>query len=257
MSLIDRFFLKKPRVRRVVTKLLEGDRISDVELIGEKIRVHSLEEHGYLRSSRLIRSSALLRDELPVIMNLAGIICRGDTFVDVGANVGVYCLSLSRLRRVHEDLVIYAYEANPSTFERLQPHADRLGVHCFNIALSDHEGVLKFISGAVSHVFTTLENSSVYSLSRCPVEVPCMRLDQAGIMGESIILKIDVEGQEKQVLEGAQSLFSSGRIKAVYVDGYSDTEVESLLLKNGFDLLDGVSLRPKDSSCKRLLAVRI
>jgi FkbM family methyltransferase len=256
MYLIDRYFLKNPRLRRAITRLLEGDCTHQVSLLGETLTVHSIKEHGYLRSSRLSQSSALLRDELPVILNLAGLMCQGDTFVDIGANVGVFSLSLARLRRLYPNTVFYAFEANPDTFQRLQEQAQRLGIICLNTAVSDHEGLLKFVPGAVSHVFTTVENTSKYSLPETAIDVECFRLDQVSLQGDSLILKIDVEGQEMQVLEGAQGLFLADRVKAVYLDGYSDKNIEPFLLDHHFRLFDGVSLELKSENCTRTLAIR-
>ena len=88
--LIDRYFLKKPWLRRFVTRLLEGDHDCQVNLFGASMIVHSVKEHGYLRPSRIANRSALLRDELPVMLNLAALIAAGDTFLDIGANVGVF-----------------------------------------------------------------------------------------------------------------------------------------------------------------------
>ena len=76
------------------------------------------------------------------------------------------------------------------------------------------------------------------------------------IKGNSLVLKIDVEGQEKQVLDGATDLFKSQRIKAVYLDGYKDNEVEVFLKNYGFILLDGKSLKPTTGGLFSLLAIR-
>jgi FkbM family methyltransferase len=256
MYFVDRFFLKKPRVRSFVTRIIEGDREHDVQLFGESIRVHLIREHGYLRSARLANSSALLRDELPILINLAALMAPGDTFVDIGANVGIYSLTLARLGNVLPETHFYAFEANPDTFARLETKAQVLGVNCSNIAISDCNGVLEFVPGAVSHVFTTLDNQSEYSFSTTAISVQCARLDQVDILGNSIIIKIDVEGQEKEVLAGASGLFRQDRVKAVYLDGYKDLCINQMLLDYGFVLRDGVSLKPASGGTFRLLATR-
>ena len=256
MYFIDRYFLKQPKLRRFVTRLLEGNRECDIKLLGTSFRVHSIKEHGYLRTSRIANSSALLRDELPVMLNLASLLCDGDTFVDCGANVGVYSLTLARMHRILPNTRYYAFEANPDTFSRLTEKATTLDVKAYNVALSNHSGSLEFVSGAVSHVFTTLENASKYSLSGERTKVPCRRLDEMEIEGNSLILKIDVEGQEKQVLEGASALFKAHRVKAVYLDGYKDKTIERFLIDNGFYLLNGKSLNPIRVGEFNLLAIR-
>lgn len=256
MYFIDRYFIKQPKLRRFVTRLLEGDRESDVELLGTTVRVNSIKEHGYLRASRIANSSALLREELPVIINLASLFCDGDTFVDCGANVGIYSLTLARMHRILPNTRFYAFEANPDTFARLSEQAQLLSVNAYNVALSDHNGSLEFVSGAVSHVFTTVENASTYSISEARVSVPCRRLDEMAIEGNSLVLKIDVEGQEKNVLDGALALFQAHRIKAVYLDGYKDKGVEAFLRQHGFSLLNGKSLKPTTEGVFNLLAIR-
>ena len=131
MYFIDRYFIKQPKFRRFVTRLLEGDRELDVQLLGATLHVHSIKEHGYLRSSRLVNSSALLREELPIIINLASLLCDGDTFVDCGANIGIYSLTLARMHRILPNTSFYAFEANPDTFSRLSEQAKLLSVYAY------------------------------------------------------------------------------------------------------------------------------
>jgi FkbM family methyltransferase len=255
MYFIDRYFIKQPKLRSFVTRLLEGNRDSDVAMLGTTVRVNSIKEHGYLRASRIANSSALLREELPVIINMAALLSDGDTFVDCGANVGIYSLTLARMKRILPKTRFYAFEANPDTFARLSGPAEKLMIEAHNLALSDHNGSLDFVAGAVSHVFTTIENSSEYSIAGKRVSVPCRRLDEMEIQGNSIVLKIDVEGQEKNVLDGSLELFRAHRVKAVYLDGYKDKGVESFLIEHGFSLLDGKTLEPTTGGVFNLLAI--
>ncbi|HWB59833.1 MAG TPA: FkbM family methyltransferase [Chthoniobacteraceae bacterium] len=257
MSFLHRFFFTRPKLRRAVTRLLEGEREVEVSLLGAKLRVHSVKEHGYLRSSRLAKNSALFRDEAPVLLNLAALLADGDTFVDIGANVGIYSLTLARMRALLPKTKFYAFEANPDTFSRLAAHAREMGVVAHNIALSDHEGTLQFVAGAVSHVFTTVDNATSYSLAGETSAVPCKRLDQFDIAGDSLILKIDVEGQEKAVLDGASQFFVKKRVKAVYLDGCKEqAAVEDFLRGHGFAFLEGRTLAPTQGGVFSLLALR-
>ena len=254
--LLDRLLIKQPRLRRFLTRLIEGQSVQDVSLLGTRICVDSIKENGYLRASRFANRASLFRDEAAVIVNLAALLQDGDTFVDIGANVGIYSLTLARMQRILPRTGFYAFEANPDTFARLRPKAEALGVKAYNLALSDHCGTLEFVGGAVSHVFTTVPNISGYSIADARVSVPCRRLDEMEIEGDSIVLKIDVEGQEREVLEGAKGLFAASRIKAVYLDGYKEKEVESFLKGHGLTLLDGTTLQPTQGNLFGLLAVR-
>ena len=252
---IDRYFLKQPKFRRFVTRLLEGNRDHDVAMLGTQLRVNSMEEFGYLRAYRLSNSSALLREEVPIIINLASLIADGDTFVDIGANVGVFSLTLARLMRLQPRTRFHAFEPNPDTYRRLSAHTEAMGVQAYNIALSDHSGTLEFLKGSVSHVFTTVENSA-HAVSKEVIPVPCKRLDEMDLAGNSLVLKIDVEGQETEVLNGAAGLFAADRIKAVYLDGYKERSIEKFLTSRGFTLYDGKTLLPTEGGIFSLLALR-
>ena len=94
--LIDQYFIKKPKFRRFVPKLLYGESNQSISLLGTPLVVHSLKENGYLRAYRIGQKHGLYREESLVLMNLALLVQPEDTFIDVGANIGVYCCTLSR-----------------------------------------------------------------------------------------------------------------------------------------------------------------
>jgi FkbM family methyltransferase len=253
----DRYFFKQPWLRKFATTMLEGDQDVRVNVLGTSMCINTVKEHGYLRASRLSAASCLLRDELPVILNLAMLLQRGDSFVDVGANVGVFVCTLARMRRIVGETSFYAFEANPDTRARLRAAAEPLGVIVHPVALSDHNGELEFLAGAVSNIFTTVENASEYNVRSTAQKVPCRRLDEFDINGDSIVLKVDVEGQEKEVLLGARKLFEANRIKAVYLDNYKDeVAVETLLRDYGFDFFEGRTLERVPGNTYSLLALR-
>lgn len=255
-GLLDRYFVKQPRLRRFVTRLLEGDRDRTVRILGEPVRVNTIKEHGYLRAARFMSINSFAGDEIPVLAGLIYFLGRADSFVDVGSNVGVFCAVLGKFREVHP-VPMYAFEPNPDTYRRLVETVAPLGAETFNFALSDHEGILKFVSGTVSHIFATVDNQSDYTLRAKPVGIPCRRLDSMRIKGDRILLKVDVEGHEWPVLRGASGLFDAGRIYACYVDGYNSPEIPPFLTEKGFKLYDGRSLEERpNGGCYSLLAIK-
>lgn len=254
--LIDRWFIKKPHLRRFVSNLIEGDSDRKVEIIGTTLWINSIKEHGYLRTSRLAARSSFLRYECPPLFAVVALLMDGDTFVDVGANVGIWSLTVARLTPILPRIRVWAFEANPDTFQRLE-RSFRFhdNVVATNIAISNTEGELDFVSGAVSNVFTTRANRSEYTLADSAIQrIACARLDSFPITGE-VILKIDVEGQELEVLQGAKRFFDEQKIRVVYIDGYKDRAVETLLGSFGFELLEGRSLKPAEGHVFSLLAV--
>lgn len=256
-GLIDRFFIKKPLLREAVTRLLERDQDLFVNLFGTQLCVNAIREHGYLRAFRKSQSSSLFRDDLTVLLNLALLLEDGDTFVDVGANVGVFVCTLARASLIdNRTCKFYAYEANPDTYARLLRSVGTLPIHAEQLAISNKHGDAQFIAGAVSHVFTSLEHANSYNIKGRYTTVQTRCLDDLGVSGDSLVIKIDVEGQEREVLEGAARLFETGRVKAVYVDGYKDPAVRELIESYGMKLHNGHTLLPAERNVFGLLGVR-
>jgi FkbM family methyltransferase len=256
IQLINRWFLQKPLVRRFFTSILAGTREVKVVLLAKEIQVHTTREHGYFRASKLSQTCSLFRDELPVLLHLAGLLQDGDTFLDVGANIGVFCVNIASFRTIYPNLQVYAFEPNPDTVARLRTNAEQLGVKVFSLALGDHNGSLEFVDGAVSNVFTTIQNASSYSIQREHSLCECRRLDDLPVIGNSIVMKIDVEGQEMEVLLGAKTYFDSGRIRALYLDDYKDPRVRDFLDAYGFLYFNGRTLERATAGTKHLLALK-
>jgi FkbM family methyltransferase len=255
IHLIDRYFLKKPLVRRFLTRLIAGDREETVTLFAQDYQVHTVREHGLFRASKLAPTCSLFRDETPVLIHLAGILGDGDTFLDIGANIGIFAVNIAKFRTLYPGLRVYAFEPNRDTARRLRANAEPLGVEVFNLALSDHNGTLEFVDGAVSNVFTTVENASSYSILKERSVCECRRLEDLPIRGHSLVMKIDAEGQELEVLEGALAYFQSGRVKAVYLDGYKDAKSRDFLAEYGFRHFNGRTLEWATADTRHLLAL--
>ena len=87
-------------------------------------------------------------------------------------------------------------------------------------------------------------------------EVCAGRLDNQNIKGKSLIIKIDVEGQELAVLEGAQNLFDESKIKAVFIDGFKRPKILSFLHDYDFKILNAQSLKLTTQIGGQLLALK-
>jgi FkbM family methyltransferase len=259
-ALIDRYFIKQPRLRSIVTRMLYGEKDREVEIFGTMFLINALRENGYLRAAKKSDSSSLLKDEVSALISLALLLRPGDTFVDVGANIGIFCRTLSRINLFpgNHALRFYAYEPHPDTFQRLKWNVRNTSIIARNTAVSNQNGQLDFVDGAVSHVFTVASRSKAYNLKDSHRCVPCVRLDEESIGGDSIILKIDVEDQELAVLNGAAKWFEAKRIKALYLDNYADASaVDSLLKHFGFTLLNCRDLESPSVSGSGTLALRM
>lgn len=256
MYFVDKFYNKSPKFRIFLMKLLYGCQDVLVNLFGLQLYINSLRENGYFRASRMVLKSSLLRDEVSILLNLSTLLRDGDSFIDVGANIGLFSSIIARYSKFTNLQGIYAFEANNETFKRLEINSKKYGFEAFNIGISNQECELMFVDGAVSHVFTTTENASRYNIKSKTTSVKCKPLDKINIKGNSIIIKIDVEGQELKVLEGARSFFEAQRVKAIYLDGFTNTkEVLGFLDKYNFYLFDGRTLEEINGEVFSLLAV--
>lgn len=164
-----------------------------------------------------------------------------DLFVDVGANIGAYTVLACGVKGARG----YCFEPIPSTFSRLAENvlinglSDR--VNCSNIGISDTEGQVRFTSGKgpMNHVIALGEDVED------GVTVPVSTLDRI-LAGESpSLLKIDVEGFETAVLDGAEAVLSNPSLHSIIVElnesgssryGFSEQTVLRKLNDFGFSL---------------------
>lgn len=250
-----RFLLRKPQLREFLTNLIIPDQDIDISLFGITLRVNKRKEIGYFNAYKCSQGSIVFRDESASLLNLALILEPTDTFIDIGSNVGLYSAAISKIQYLYPNMKFYSFEPNPATAQRLRESLKNRNVEIFDFALSNREHTLEFVHGAVSGVFGVKEHISDFQISDRIQKVEARTLDSVGVVGNSIILKIDVEGHEGEVVEGASCLFDDGRIKAVYLDGYSDKELPNYLLSKGFNLFDGRTLQPSMAAEQSLLAI--
>lgn len=255
LKILDSLFVKQPRFREAVTRLVYGNKDRDVELFQHIFRINSLKENGYLRASKAAWKNSLLRDETIILQRIMLFLRNNMTFVDVGANIGIFSTCVSDIVNIYDAFEVVAFEAHPQTFARLKENADRHHFRAVNFALGAREGEIVFVEGAVSGVTTTAENSNRYSIAGREITLAMRRLDSFEFTGD-LFIKIDVEGQEFDVLQGASALFDAGRVKAVYIDGFeSDVRVTDFLAGYNMKLLDLLNLKPADARSFNLLAL--
>lgn len=154
----------------------------------------------------------------------------GDLFVDVGANVGVYSLFAA-------DLGAEVIAIEPGRVDRLHRNVALNGfaLVIVNKALSNHEGTVRFdpSGDTVAHV------------GGGRAEVPATTLD-AILEGRTAAgVKVDVEGGERLVLEGAWESLRDRRLKCVQLEwnhasienfGEDRTMTTKLLESFGYEL---------------------
>lgn len=139
---------------------------------------------------------------------MSQLVHEGDVCIDVGANMGLYTLTLSSL--VGESGVVHAFEPEPRAFETLSHNVSlngRTNIVLNQVAVSNESGSATLYDtnesglaglgktsrgSGVGEIAVPLTTIDEYASSKRIPRVDCM--------------KIDVEGYEGHVLRGAQSL---------------------------------------------------
>lgn len=161
----------------------------------------------------------------------------GDTFVDVGANVGAYTILASKV----VGSASIAFEPLPATVDRLrdQVQINRIEtlVDVRNMGVGHERGALHFTNDG-----DTVNRVSPEGEAPNTTRVAVSTLDDELLGDESYLLKIDVEGFEFNVIQGAARTLSSGNVAAIIIElnesgqayGHSNQEIHQLLASFGF-----------------------
>lgn len=141
---------------------------------------------------------------------------KGDTFIDVGANIGVYTVVASRL--VGDNGMVFAFEPSRREFELLLNNIklNRLkNIYPVKSAISNRTGIIKLRVASGLHTGTNTLASTFWSnnIKLWDIEeVVTYRLDDF-IVQNNIknieLVKIDTEGYELSVLQGMQYILNT------------------------------------------------
>jgi FkbM family methyltransferase len=191
----------------------------------------------------------------------------GDTFVDVGSNIGD--LTLAGACVVGREGKVYSFEAHPRTCSFLSANVALnkcFNVLVFDVALGDKESKISLVDLGRS------DDQNRVSENGRGISMKMTRLDDVPIAERHIqLLKIDVEGYEKFVLEGASRRLHT--TSCVYFEssewnfkryGYTCGDLLEILVDSGFrifrlvgnDTLVAVEVGYKSATLENLIAVR-
>jgi FkbM family methyltransferase len=155
--------------------------------------------------------------ELELTQRLLAAARRGGTLVDVGANYGYYSLLWASQQVSNR---VLAFEASPRNFAPLEENIrrNRLGdrIELQRVALGRAAGRLAFDVGPPDQ---SGWGGLASPASSSTLQVDVLRLDDVWQRDDEIaVLKIDVEGADAWVLEGARRLLQARRIRTVYYE---------------------------------------
>ncbi len=163
---------------------------------------------------------------------------KGDLFIDIGSNVGVYSiLAASTGARV------IAIEPVPESFEILKKNIflndfQNL-IKPINIAVNNKKEALYFSSdkGALNHV---LKDKDKYNNS---IKINSMDLDEILDGTNPKFIKIDVEGFETNIINGAEKVLKNKSLSGIIIEligggknyGFNEDHLHQKILSYGFN----------------------
>jgi FkbM family methyltransferase len=173
--------------------------------------------------------------------------------VDIGGNIGQ---SITAIKSVLKDARITSFEPNPVAYSCLESVAKRFaGITTYNvgIAATDREIVL-FVPLSCGVIFDQLATTRPPDRSRFArmlrgfgysfvssteltfdqIQIQVRTLDGFGL--EPDFIKIDVEGSELEVLQGAAATIESGK-PVLLIEGGDRAEIDCFLSARGYQRL--------------------
>lgn len=190
---------------------------------------------------------------------------------DIGANLGQ---TIDRFESLFSKPKIFSFEPTPSLFNSLNEKYDkRKNIHLSDYAITNEEKTVSFNIHETSSGSSSIENviSDSRFAKRRNLENNITKVNVKGISLDKFcrenkvnhidLLKIDVQGHEKEVLEGATELIKNQKINIIeieviigeaYVKKVNFYDIEQYLIPNNYRLValspDGrfYNLQPHD-----------
>jgi len=176
---------------------------------------------------------------------------KGDIFIDLGGNIGLFSLNASKI--VGDEGKIYAFEAFTPNYNHFRKHID---INHFNniklehLAVADKKGFIEILYDETYHnvgmassflqEYTAKEKVESISLDEYAKQQQISRID---------LIKIDIEGGEYSALTGMREILMHYRPKilieinniALKSSNRSEEELVSLLTEKGYRKIKIVS----------------
>lgn len=163
--------------------------------------------------------------------------------IDVGANVGTISLPISVI--VGPRGMVFSIEAHPKIFSYLKMNVELnkhlSNIKCFNYAVSNRSGTIEFSNYSSDDMNKIILGRKSNSFVKVNMKKLDEIIDESYNISNIRLLKIDVEGYELFVLEGAQKILEKTEI--VYFEsaeehfnyyGYKTSDIIKFLLERNF-----------------------
>lgn len=174
--------------------------------------------NDYALLTCLIESGEL---ELGTRLLIQEYLAPGDTYIDIGANIGMHTLAAARAMQGKGKIIAFEpYGPTKAMLEKsvwINGFSDMVEIH--QAAVSNVTGQQALYLGETSGHHSLFELEGSQESSKPAVEVSLLRLDETIQATSKVdLLKIDVEGAELEVLESAKTLIENNKDIALIVE---------------------------------------
>lgn len=190
------------------------------------------------------------QSELGYINQVLQYIIKGDVVLDIGANVGLWAIQLSK--KVTNTGRVYAFEPMKSTFRELEKRTSKFpNIILQNLGVSDRIGaeIILFDPVAITPLGATIARTANHLNKSERFKEATIQIDTLDNMfsdfTENIkFIKVDVEGHELQVVQGAFNFISKHKpiffieiLREYWIDGMPvKSKVANLLCSMGYKM---------------------
>ncbi len=243
-------------------------KVGDQEIL---IDLDTDEEQEGVRNHELWRTESYATKEPDTIAWIDGFFKEADVIYDVGANIGQYALYAAKLLNKRTTVLAFEPEAlNQAKLNRNIVLNDLVGIVIpYGLAIADRTAIDIFYSKAFA------PGAALHTWGR-PVtqgERPFPPQNQQGVMAVSLDdltgrfalpfpnhIKVDVDGIEEQVIEGARQTLSDPRVKSALVEVYIfqdiAAKIKDVFFEKGFVLHNADVLDETPGTARNLIFAR-
>lgn len=171
------------------------------------------------------------------------------TIIDIGANIGSFTIFINK---IFPDATIYAFEPLKDCYEKITLNEKNIKtLKTFNLALGDKKESINIKrssfapSSSILVMGETHKNAFPYTTATAIEKIEVDTVDnvlESENLENEILVKIDVQGFEKNVLLGAKNTLSNIKIiivelsfEELYIGSVKFDEIYNMLKKFGFN----------------------
>jgi len=166
---------------------------------------------------------------------------------DVGANKGDYS---DMILQGKNNAIVYAFEPNPKSFHELSEYAkNKKNLRLYNKGCGDSNSEMTLYDvknddgSELASLYKDVINN-IHKMECTEAKIEIIRLDdfcRENDIKKIDLLKIDTEGNEMKVLQGAKDIIQKGFVRIIHFEFNEMNVVSRSFFKDFYDFLEGYS----------------